>query len=67
MCQIQYVQKRIRCDSHSWEAYGLMEEQADKQMLSRHGGKYNTTAIERMLWELTEQGLDYAWGPETAF
>lgn len=67
MCQIQYIQKRIRYDSHSWEASGLMEEQADKQMLSRHGSKYNTTAIDRMLRELTEQGTGYAWGPETAF
>lgn len=44
-----------------------MEEQADKQMLSRHGGKYTTTAIDRMLRELTEHGTNYAWGSETAF
>lgn len=52
MCQIQYVQKRIRSNSHSWEAYGLME--ADKQMISRHGEKYYSAAIDKILWNSKE-------------
>lgn len=57
----------MRCDSYSWKAYGLMEEQADKQMISRYGDKYYSAAIDKMLWEFKEKGTNCAWDSERIF
>lgn len=43
-----------------------MEEQADKQIICRHG-KFYSVAIDKMLWKLEEQVGNCAWGSGRAF
>lgn len=35
-----------------------MEEQVDKQMISKHGNRYCRVAIDKILWKLKEQGTN---------
>lgn len=43
-----------------------MEDQADKQMISRHGIMVQLY-IEKMPWKLKEQGTNLCWGIREGF
>lgn len=44
-----------------------MEEQANRQMISRCGDKYSSAAIDKKIWQFKEQGTNCAWDSERIF